>query len=166
MIPLAFFVLSLENELQCHCLNVRINSGDDVAMSRNNFVNFCLVTPEIIELICGYDCSIPDPRQTYLIINLRRRTFQNAFPYLQIRFASFAKLHFSVTTYTRAVHAILRRTTVIADRKVALYRTGPMTSYISYKKLFRCLLAAIFMRRGWPTPCRGRGDAVGVANTP
>ena len=31
-----------------------------------------------------------------------------------LRFASFAKLHFSVTTYTCAVHAILRHTTVIA----------------------------------------------------
>jgi len=47
----------------------------------------------IAQAACGYDCSISDPRQTYLIINLRRRTFQNAFPYPQIRFASFAKLH-------------------------------------------------------------------------
>jgi len=30
LIPLAFFAVSLENELQYHCLNVRINSGDDV----------------------------------------------------------------------------------------------------------------------------------------
>jgi len=32
LIPLAFFALSLENELQYHCPNVRINSGDDVAI--------------------------------------------------------------------------------------------------------------------------------------
>jgi len=31
LILLAFFALSLEIELQFHCLNVRINSGDDVA---------------------------------------------------------------------------------------------------------------------------------------
>jgi len=81
-------------------------------MAYQNLVGRCLVCKHDSH---GYDCSIPDPRQTYLIINLRRRTFQNALPYLQIRFASFAKLHFSVTTYTCAVHAILRHTTVIAD---------------------------------------------------
>jgi len=41
LIPLAFFALSLENELQYHCLNVRINSGDDVATSYKKWVNFC-----------------------------------------------------------------------------------------------------------------------------
>jgi len=46
----AFFALSLENELQYHC--VRINSGNDVATSCKNWVNFFLVTPEITELIC------------------------------------------------------------------------------------------------------------------
>jgi len=51
LIPLAFFALSLENELQYHCLNVRINSRDDVATSSENLVNFCLVTPEITGLI-------------------------------------------------------------------------------------------------------------------
>jgi len=52
LIPLAFFAVSLERELQYHCLHVRINSGDDVATSCKNLVNFCLVTPEIMELIC------------------------------------------------------------------------------------------------------------------
>jgi len=52
LIPLAFFALSLENVLQYYCLNVRINSGADVATSCKNLVNFCLVTPEITELIC------------------------------------------------------------------------------------------------------------------
>ena len=51
LIPLAFFALSFENELQYHCLNVRANSGDDVAISCKNLVNFCWVTPEITELI-------------------------------------------------------------------------------------------------------------------
>jgi len=50
LIPLEFFALSLENEL--HCLNVHINSGDDVATSCKNLVNFCRVTPEITGLIC------------------------------------------------------------------------------------------------------------------
>jgi len=33
LIPLAFFALSFKIELQCHCLNVSVNSGDDVAIS-------------------------------------------------------------------------------------------------------------------------------------
>ena len=51
LIPLAFFALSFINELQYHYLNVHANSGDDVAISCKDLVNFCLVTPEIIELI-------------------------------------------------------------------------------------------------------------------
>jgi len=58
-IPLAFFALSLENELQYHCLNVCINSRDDVATLCKNLVNFCLVTQEIMELMCV-------PRYLYL----------------------------------------------------------------------------------------------------
>jgi len=61
LIPLAFFALLLENELQYHCLNVRINSSDNVATSCKNLVNFCwAVTPEIMELICV-------PRYLYLV---------------------------------------------------------------------------------------------------
>ena len=52
LIPLAFCALSLENELQYNRLDVRVNSGDDVATSCKNLVNFCQVTPEIMELIC------------------------------------------------------------------------------------------------------------------
>jgi len=51
LIPLAFFALSFENELKYYCLYVRANSRDDVAISCKNLVNFCLVTPEIMELI-------------------------------------------------------------------------------------------------------------------
>jgi len=51
LIPLVFFALSFKNELQCHCLNERVNSRDDVAISCKNLVNFCQVTPEIMELI-------------------------------------------------------------------------------------------------------------------
>jgi len=51
LIPLAFFALSFENELQYHCINVCVNSGDDVAISCKDLVNFCLATPEKMELI-------------------------------------------------------------------------------------------------------------------
>jgi len=51
LIPLAFFALSFENELQCHCLSVRVTSERDLAIWCKNLVNFCRVTPEIIELI-------------------------------------------------------------------------------------------------------------------
>jgi len=52
LIPLAFVALVLENELQYHGLGVRVNSGDNTATSSKNLVNFCLVTPEMTELIC------------------------------------------------------------------------------------------------------------------
>jgi len=51
LIPLPFFELSLENDLQYHCLDVHVNSRDDVATSCKNLVNFFRVTPEIMELI-------------------------------------------------------------------------------------------------------------------
>ena len=35
-----------------HCLHVRINSGGDVVILCKNLENFCLVTPEIMALIC------------------------------------------------------------------------------------------------------------------
>jgi len=47
-IPLFVRVPVIMNQL----VYVRINSGDDVATSCKNFVKFCLVTPEIMELIC------------------------------------------------------------------------------------------------------------------
>jgi len=47
LIPLAFFALLFENELKCHGLNMCANSGDDVAISCKNLVNFCRVTSEI-----------------------------------------------------------------------------------------------------------------------
>jgi len=50
--PLAFIALVLEKELQYHDLAVRVNSGDDVATSSKNLVNFCLVTTEMTRLIC------------------------------------------------------------------------------------------------------------------
>jgi len=52
LIPLAFFALSRENELQYHYVNVRNDSGDDVATSCKNLVNFHRVTPELTGLIC------------------------------------------------------------------------------------------------------------------
>ena len=38
--------------VEYHCLNVRINSGDDVATSCKSLVNLCWATPEIAGLIC------------------------------------------------------------------------------------------------------------------
>jgi len=51
LIPIAFFAVLFKNGLQYHSLNVCANSGDDVAISCKNSVNFCLVTPETMELI-------------------------------------------------------------------------------------------------------------------
>ena len=51
LIPLAFFELSRENDLQYHCLDAHVNNGDDVATSCKKLVNFCRVSPEIMELI-------------------------------------------------------------------------------------------------------------------
>ena len=51
LIPLAFFALSFVNELQYHCPNGRANSGDDVAISCKNLVNFCPSTPAKLGLI-------------------------------------------------------------------------------------------------------------------
>jgi len=77
LIPLAFFALSLQNERQYHCLNVRVNRRNDVATSCKNLVNFCVVTPEIMELICV-------PRYLYLAkIDL----------HICIRRAAIQKLH-------------------------------------------------------------------------
>jgi len=42
----------LENELQHHGLDVRINSGHDGATLSKNLVNLCLVTPQMTGLIC------------------------------------------------------------------------------------------------------------------
>ena len=41
----------VRKRVQYHCLNVCVNSGDDVAISCKNLVNFCLATPEKMELI-------------------------------------------------------------------------------------------------------------------
>jgi len=38
-----------------------------------------MTTKQIAMGTVGYNCSIPDPRQTYLIINLRRRTLQSVY---------------------------------------------------------------------------------------
>ena len=51
LIPLAFFALSLENELQYHGLDMRISSRDGVSKSSKNLMNFCLVTREMTGLI-------------------------------------------------------------------------------------------------------------------
>jgi len=43
---------SARKRLQYHGLAVRVNSGDDVAISYKNLVNICLITPEMTRLIC------------------------------------------------------------------------------------------------------------------
>jgi len=46
-------ILSTPTDTTCiHGLAMHINSGDDVSTSCKNLVNVCLVTPEIMELIC------------------------------------------------------------------------------------------------------------------
>jgi len=50
--PAAFGALELENELQYHGLAMRVNSAYDACISRENFVKFCPVTPELTGLIC------------------------------------------------------------------------------------------------------------------
>jgi len=60
-----------------HCLNVHINSGDDVATSCENLVNFCWVTPETTGLICV-------PKYLY---------FAKIDLHICIRRAAFQKLH-------------------------------------------------------------------------
>jgi len=47
LIPPAFGVLELENELQYHGLAMRVNSAYDACMSCVNFVKFGPVTPEL-----------------------------------------------------------------------------------------------------------------------
>jgi len=77
---LAFFALSFENELQCNYLNVRVNSGDDVAISCKNLVNFCWVTPAIMELIWERQVQ-HGQKQAYFVEYLRTywTDFRNIF---------------------------------------------------------------------------------------
>jgi len=52
LIPLAIRFPALVQRMQYHGLAVHANSGDDGATSCKNFVNFCLVNPEITGLTC------------------------------------------------------------------------------------------------------------------
>jgi len=52
LIPYAFVALVLENELQYHGLAVLINSINDATISRENFLKFGPVSPELTKLIC------------------------------------------------------------------------------------------------------------------
>jgi len=52
LIPPAFGALELENELQYHCLAMRVNSINDACISCENYVKFGPVTPELTGLIC------------------------------------------------------------------------------------------------------------------
>jgi len=56
LMPLAFFALSFEIELQYHCLNVCINSGDDVAISCKKFGELLPGNARIMELI--WECQV------------------------------------------------------------------------------------------------------------
>jgi len=50
--PASFVALAFRNRLQYHNAGGRVNSGDDLATSCKNLVNFSPVTPEIALLIC------------------------------------------------------------------------------------------------------------------
>ena len=52
LIPPAFGVLELANELQYHGLAIRVNSTYDACISRENVVKFGPGTPELTGLIC------------------------------------------------------------------------------------------------------------------
>ena len=52
LIPLAFGVLVLENELQYRGLAMRDNSAYDACISCESYVKFGSVTPELTGLIC------------------------------------------------------------------------------------------------------------------
>jgi len=52
LIPPAFGVLKLENELQYHGLAMRVKSAYDACISCENVVKFGPVTPELTGLIC------------------------------------------------------------------------------------------------------------------
>ena len=51
LIPPALGALELENELQYHGLAMRANSAYDACISRESFVKFGSVTPELTRLI-------------------------------------------------------------------------------------------------------------------
>jgi len=52
LIPPAFGVLELENELQYRGLAMRDNSAYDACISCESFVKFGSITPELTGLIC------------------------------------------------------------------------------------------------------------------
>jgi len=70
LIQFAFFALSFENKWHYHCLNEHVNSGYDVAISCKNLVNFCRVTPEIMELIWERQV-LHGQKQAYFVEYLR-----------------------------------------------------------------------------------------------
>jgi len=53
-LPPALIALSIQNGMEYHDLNVRVNSANDASILCKNFVNFGPVglTPEKTELIC------------------------------------------------------------------------------------------------------------------
>jgi len=77
LIPLAFVALVIENKLQYHGLVARVNSGDDGATSSTKLANFCLVTPEIMELICipmYLYCAKSDLTPAFVVLLCRNAT--------------------------------------------------------------------------------------------
>jgi len=62
LMPLAFFALSFENELQYHCLNERINSRGDVAISCKNLVAYLVeylrYTGSIFTIFSPYESAL------------------------------------------------------------------------------------------------------------
>jgi len=118
LIPLAFFALSLENELQYHCLNVCINSGDDMVASCKNLVNFCQVTPEIMGLIFV-------PRYLYLAkidlhICYRSETPWSIGTLMGALTAAMIRLHHIWWVSDQYIHS-LRESTVCNRRQLVLW---------------------------------------------
>ena len=95
---------------------MHVNSGDDVATSCENLVNFCLATPEIMELICV-------PRYLYLAkidlhICIRRAAIQKCHGAVYLRLLGGSTVMFCYYLlagdtvvpsglYTRLCHAFL-----------------------------------------------------------
>jgi len=57
----------LENKLQYYGPAMRVNSGDDVATSSKNLLNFCLVTPEMTGLKTS---STTRPKNWHIFLNI------------------------------------------------------------------------------------------------
>jgi len=76
LIPLAFIALSFENELKYHCLNARVNSGDDVAIS-------CKIFRELLPGNCRDNgahlrtSGTTRPKNRHISLNISGHTYES-----------------------------------------------------------------------------------------